>query len=195
MIPEGLCQCGCGGATELAPNTSKRNGWVKGQPLKFIRFHHAKVQFSDAPSAYERIMSRIVKPEGDGCWDAGPDTGRDWYGQVSHEGKNLKCHQVVWEHHNGPVPDGKVIRHKCDNMRCARPDHLELGTVADNVQDAVKRGRVSKGVSRYNAKLDDLAIQEIRYSTEQGKVLARKYGVSPSSISMVRSGNSWKHVV
>lgn len=53
--------------------------------------------------------------------------------------------------HHGDIPDGMVVRHKCDNPSCTNPDHLELGTRRQNVMDKIKRGR---GNARINAKLE-----------------------------------------
>ena len=41
----------------------------------------------------------------------------------------------------GQIPDGVVLRHKCDNRRCWNPNHLEPGTPKDNVQDMMARAR------------------------------------------------------
>ena len=51
------------------------------------------------------------------------------------------AHRAVWVLFNGPIPDGMLICHHCDNPPCINPDHLFLGTDADNVQDAIDKGR------------------------------------------------------
>jgi len=64
------------------------------------------------------------------------------YGQIGLTGrKNGRAHVVSWEMHNGPIPDGLWVLHKCDNPPCVRPDHLFLGTVQDNTADMIAKGR------------------------------------------------------
>lgn len=53
----------------------------------------------------------------------------------------LRGHRVSWELHNGPIPEGKLVLHKCDNTICTNPDHLYLGTQTENTKDAWDRGR------------------------------------------------------
>lgn len=63
------------------------------------------------------------------------------YGKVGEPGRgSAYVHRVVWEHLHGPIPDGMVVRHRCDNPPCCRPGHLEIGTYSDNANDAVERG-------------------------------------------------------
>lgn len=67
--------------------------------------------------------------------------GRGGYGVRSFEGKFWRVHRLAWTQAHGPIPKGLVIRHKCDNPPCYNPDHLILGTHADNVRDKIERGR------------------------------------------------------
>ncbi|WP_341856406.1 HNH endonuclease signature motif containing protein [Brachybacterium sp. GPGPB12] len=64
------------------------------------------------------------------------------YGRVKAEGLPPRgAHRAAWELANGQIPDGLVVRHKCDNPPCVRLEHLELGTAQDNVNDMIARGR------------------------------------------------------
>ena len=67
------------------------------------------------------------------------------YGQRRISGKLYAVHRLVWAEANGPIPDGVVIRHKCDNPPCYNLDHLEPGTKKDNTQDMIARNRNSNG--------------------------------------------------
>jgi hypothetical protein len=100
------------------------------------------------------ILQRLraaTEPEGD-CWlFVSVDRGRhetrkapkeDAYTLIRLFGANLKAHRIAYLLSTGLViPDGLVVRHKCDRRRCCNPDHVEIGTVADNCEDAYSRGR------------------------------------------------------
>ena len=84
---------------------------------------------------------RYVDKSGD-CWEwTGATNGR--YGHISR-GPGLgvaAAHRVSWEIHNGPIPAGLFVLHRCDNPPCVRPDHLFLGTDQDNSDDKLRKGR------------------------------------------------------
>ena len=63
------------------------------------------------------------------------------YGRIKYKRKPIRANRYAWERVNGPIPDGLVVRHKCDNPPCVNVDHLELGTRRDNVNDMIERGR------------------------------------------------------
>jgi len=60
------------------------------------------------------------------------------------KGKNLRVHRLMWEAVNGPIPEGYYILHTCDNPPCINPNHLFLGTQADNIHDSQAKGRSRK---------------------------------------------------
>src|SRR6185369_11378251 len=76
-------------------------------------------------------------------WTAGTSRG---YGQFSRSHKvKVPAHRVSWVIHNGPIPDGLFVLHRCDRPECVRPDHLFLGTGDDNMADMVSKGRQAAG--------------------------------------------------
>lgn len=80
----------------------------------------------------------------DGCWEWRGDRNELGYGRLTLKRKGLdktRVHRLMFERYVGSIPDGMVIRHKCDNPPCCNPDHLEVGTQADNLADMVSRGR------------------------------------------------------
>ncbi len=93
------------------------------------------------PSAEERFWSNVEKT--DGCWEWHGTTtaGRKKYGVLRNNYKQVKAHRFSWELVNGPIPEGLVIRHMCDNKLCVNPDHLKVGTVCDNNGDKTGKHR------------------------------------------------------
>jgi hypothetical protein len=93
---------------------------------------------------------------------------------------------------HGSIPEGKCVLHACDNPGCVRPDHLYIGTVADNNRDARERGRWKHG----GRKLTDEQILEIRSLPEPMNFtqVALSYGVHRTTISRARKGKAWAKV-
>lgn len=69
------------------------------------------------------------------------ERNRKRYGKVYSGGATRLVSRVVWAHVHGPIPEGLLVLHHCDNPPCARPSHLFLGTPADNSRDMVEKGR------------------------------------------------------
>lgn len=106
------------------------------------------------------------------------------------------AHRLAWAAKHGHIPLGLIVRHRCDNPPCINPDHLELGTDADNVRDMDERGRRTtlRGEQAVNHKLTEEQVREIRDSPATGKEMAAKYQVSRGTISRIRSGQRWAHL-
>ncbi len=97
------------------------------------------------------------------------------------------AHRVSWLLHNGPIPIGMCVLHRCDVRLCVNPDHLWLGTQADNVADMVAKDRQAR-------KLLDTDVVAIRQSVGTCQELGRLHGVSAMTISHVRARQTWAHV-
>lgn len=92
----------------------------------------------------DRFWSKVVKNE---CWLwLGSLAGG--YGQLQVNGKSVRAHRFSWELHNGLIPEGLWVLHKCDVCNCVNPAHLYLGTRVENIRDAMERNRLPTGLSR-----------------------------------------------
>lgn len=116
------------------------------------------------------------------------------YGQIHKDGKTAYAHRVAYEIANGPIPDGLFVCHSCDNRKCMNPEHLFLGTYLDNIGDMVGKNRHAHSATNGHAKLSAEQVRGIRQAVGTQKELAARFHVTPSLISMIRSGRIWKHV-
>lgn len=124
------------------------------------------------------------------------------YGRIRLNGKLRLAHVVHYELHNGPVPEGKLLMHSCDNPACIHLGHLSPGTHLDNVRDMFNKGRENKakGEAHGKAKLTAEQVSEIRRRYVPGKyghgahALAKEFGVSKPTIQNILKGETWKHV-
>jgi hypothetical protein len=77
----------------------------------------------------------------DGCWLWTGHLNRGGYGEIRIKGRAVSAHRFAWQLVHGPIPIGMLVMHRCDNPTCVRPDHLALGTDADNMRDRDAKGR------------------------------------------------------
>jgi hypothetical protein len=143
------------------------------------------------------LESRSLPEPTTGCWL--------WLGSVNNWGygrTNVSwspergAHRLAWVAHNGAIPPGALVRHRCDTPCCVNPDHLRLGSGVDNVQDALERGRhrAPAGERHVHAKLTAAAARAIRLDAGRTTIseLARRFGVSRRAIRFVLNGETWK---
>lgn len=114
------------------------------------------------------------------CWEWRGSRFDNGYGRLSHQCQTHKAHRASHEVWVGPIPEGHVVRHKCDNPPCINPEHLETGTVAENHDDMWSRGRRPK-----NYKFSDAEVREMRNLAAAGMTLKEISAAKDCSISFV----------
>jgi hypothetical protein len=104
----------------------------------------------NGPQTEEEYMlsKRSWIDEEKGCWRSDLYPSGDGYISGQFRNKAFKFHRKMYELRNGPIPDGLIVRHKCDVPGCFNPDHLELGTKKDNRQDFMKRNPNAKEIMK-----------------------------------------------
>lgn len=137
----------------------------------------------------ERFWSHVAKS--DGCWLWTAARGPRGYGIVGIVGSTTRlAHRVSWALTHGPIPAGLHVLHRCDNPPCCNPDHLFLGTHAENMQDMAAKGRAV-------TKLTAADVWAVRTALAWGvppALLARFLGVGTTAISAIRCGRTWAHL-
>ena len=159
-----------------------------------------------ATMAVDRFWQRVDR-SGD-CWEWRGQRQRQGYGQVGWAGKRYAAHRFAWLLVNGCIPDGLLVCHRCDSPSCVRPDHLFLGTTAENARDRENKGRGKhdlakllkhaprlRGERNPGAKLTSEQVGQIRQRYVPRRVsmkrLADEYGVNPATVFYVIHGRTW----
>lgn len=143
------------------------------------------------------FLERVEFEPFGGCWLWSGSLNGNGYGHVRHGGRVLLAHRLAWTIWRGAIPDGLFLCHKCDIRCCVNPDHLFLGTHAENMQDMWSKGRhgANRGEASHHAKLTEAQVGEIRSALAAGvpqREIAKDHGVTQSSISNIARGSTWK---
>lgn len=95
-----------------------------------------------------RIEAYSIPEPNSGCWLWLARVSPNGYGSTNVDGRDTGAHRASYLAFNGPIPSGLHVLHRCDVPLCVNPDHLWLGTNADNVRDMVAKGRHRNAVLR-----------------------------------------------
>lgn len=113
------------------------------------------------------------------------------------DGQQHVASRLSYEIFVGKIPKGLLVCHKCDKRHCVNPEHLFVGTYADNVHDCISKGRAkSPGVPR---KLNEKQVREIcllliRTKNKKQEWIARKFDISYSMVCSIARGRTWRKV-
>lgn len=149
----------------------------------------------------ERFNSHVNRAGTCHTWTGARGGFRGQYGVLTINAERWYAHRAAWVIVHGQIPDGLCVLHRCDNPPCVNPEHLFLGTNADNTNDMVVKGRARGGglvgEMHGRSKLTESAVREIRerYSSgEPQRKLAAEFGVCKSVLARAVHGQTWKCV-
>lgn len=152
-------------------------------------------------NVYDRVFKKVEKEGHNGCWIWTGTRNKMGYGRFRLDiGTWMYVHRWSYEYFKGDIPEGLVVRHKCDNPSCVNPDHLQVGTQWENTNDRrTQRGSwwpSYEGREKPKAvKLDEQKVKDIRARMhEANRVLAIEYGCTIELIRQVKNRKVWPHV-
>lgn len=140
------------------------------------------------PEQIKKFWLKVDVGHSDTCWNWKASRNRsNGYGQVVIGYQHAYAHRVAYEIKHGYIPEGLFVCHTCDNPICCNPDHLFLGTNKDNVNDAMRKGRMGKLTQEQIDRIRHLRIEE-QFSLRQ---LGQEFNVSISTISLIVNNKRW----
>ena len=152
---------------------------------------------------YEKTKARFDNkyepiPES-GCWVWIMATNETGYGLSCYNGKQIRAHRLSYLLYKGDIPRGMLVCHVCDVPSCVNPDHLFLGTHADNSNDMKAKGRSPRpkmrtGELNHSAKLTRSQVLMIVKDKRVQRIISEEYGVTQNTISEIKRGKTWAAV-
>lgn len=147
-----------------------------------------------------RFWSKVNILSPDDCWEWQAAIRKDGYGSfcITRNKRVItyRANRFAYAMKHGSIAKGINALHHCDNPACVNPDHLFLGTQADNMADKAAKGK-ARGVNHPGAKLTEQDVHEIRRlirSGERNISIANRYGVCDATIRHIVSGKNWSHI-
>lgn len=165
--------------------------------------HLARFKYNLGMDSVERYWAKVDFSNPTGCWLWTASTTRDGYGRWQPEsGQNVLAHRFGWELLHGSIPAGLEVCHRCDTPSCQRPDHLFLGTHAENMADCSAKGRINResrnqGSKHGYSKVNEDMVLEIRRRSQAGEpglAIAKAFGISRANVSLIVNRKAWTHI-
>ena len=153
-----LCKCVCGASREV-DGSNLKNGISKSCGCQHAPHtstdKHKQACAENSKAKAEKLKQRQLSNyvvDLDGCWIWQGVLDKDGYGKVKRDTKTIRAHRLFYEQHVGPVPNGLLVLHHCDNPQCVNPSHLYIGNQFDNERDKDTRGRRVNGYGKCKQK-------------------------------------------
>lgn len=150
----------------------------------------------------ERFFKFVNKTSTCWIWTGAKDIAG--YGRINSNNISKPAHRVSWEIHNGEIPKGMSVCHKCDNPPCVRYSHLFISTQYGNSLDCTIKGR-NNNVRKLTVPqvIEIKSLHKYADKYENGRVkqgfgataLAKKFNVTKNAIQCILSGETWKHLI
>lgn len=145
----------------------------------------------------ELIERHSIPEPNSGCWLWVGSVNSWGYGRLGENRRERQAHRLSFTVRHGAIPRGVSVLHRCDVPACVNPDHLFLGTLSDNVQDCIKKGRhrTTRGSANPQAKLSEAAVADLRRRTVKRGSISRwalEFGVSRRAIGFALRGDTWQ---
>ena len=119
-VPYGYCWCGCGEQTATAAQSHTKNGYLHGEPIRWLPGHHTRA-FSTAHTIEDRGYTTP-------CWISNRSKMHKGHAQLRIKKQQYLAHRLAYETEHGPIPQGMVVHHLCRQPACIRVSHLALMT-------------------------------------------------------------------
>ncbi len=154
---------------------------------------------NDIPGQRRIFETKFDKKSEAECWNWKDSLNFLGYGSYRPGGSCVaqwRAHRIAWVIYRGPIPDGMLVCHHCDNPACVNPNHLFLGTPKDNMTDKMKKGRANFCVGEKcgSSKLTETQVIKIRESSLGCISLGKIYGVARETIRKIKTRETWSHI-
>lgn len=168
-------------------------GFRPGGPIRIDEMTPEE-KFARLKKSYEKNVIKSV-----GCWGWKGTVDKNGYGIMSSDRRHGpdRAHRASWVIHNGSIPNGLLVCHKCDHAECTNPEHLFLGTLADNTNDMINKNRKAIGQKTKTAKLTEDNVRTIKTLLKL-KVsypkIAKIFNVGINAILRIKRNETWKYI-
>jgi hypothetical protein len=161
-----------------------------GDPTKVLQKQHHGLTLEERLELYTKKT--------DGCWLWIGYRDPNGYGRLHLKGTPQLAHRLAYAVRYGSIPDDRQACHKCDNPQCVNPEHIFLGSQADNNHDKIRKGRARQGHALGEehgiAKLTEAQVREIRSNGKSDPENGRLFGVSSATVFAIRHRKTWRHI-